>query len=180
MMMIIIIIYIYGGFQKWGYLQIDGSQAKIPLKWMIGGSPISGTPPIIHGWRPVPMNKNNGHLQDAELNVPRKERIRPAVWKWSFFSWIYHGYVDVYIYIYICAVYIYICIYVVINWIMDLLRICHGYLLDIFTDYTFVYIYLYLYSSKIPSETVFGGGFWASNHLFWSLLGALGIHNIKC
>ena len=37
---------IYGGLHKWGSPKLDGLQRKIPLKWMIGGTPISGNPYI--------------------------------------------------------------------------------------------------------------------------------------
>ena len=43
-----IYIYMYGGFIKWWYSQMDGSWWKIPLKWMIWGYPHLWKPPYIY------------------------------------------------------------------------------------------------------------------------------------
>ena len=43
-----IYIYMYGGFLKWWYSQMDGSWWKIPLKWMIWGYPHLWKPPYIY------------------------------------------------------------------------------------------------------------------------------------
>ena len=39
--------FLYGGFRKWGYPNIDGLLWNIPLKWMIGGYPYCRTPPYV-------------------------------------------------------------------------------------------------------------------------------------